>query len=313
MPDSLLWGFCKPLHPSMPLTSPAIHIPVLQDEVLEWLQPTPNGLYVDGTLGLGGHTQAILEATAPSGRVIGFEWDEDAAVKAGERLFGYPDRLQIVRASYAALVPELMGLGVEGVDGLIADLGVSSLQLDQAERGFSFRADHALDMRMDRRGPVTAASLVAQLSEEQLANIFYYYGEERQARRIARFLVDAREEAPVTTTGRLAEIVAAAVPKKYHPPKVHVATKVFQALRIAVNGELDNLTKLLAAAPDVMVPGARICIITFHSLEDRIVKQTFVQNPAYAVLTKRPVEPSRAEMQRNPRARSAKLRVAARV
>jgi len=297
----------------MPLTSPAIHIPVLQDEVLEWLQPTPNGLYVDGTLGLGGHTQAILEKTTPSGRVIGFEWDEDAAVKAGERLSGYPDRLHIVRASYAALVPELMGLGVEGIDGLIADLGVSSLQLDQAERGFSFRADHALDMRMDRRSLITAASLVAQLSEEQLANIFYYYGEERQARRIARFLVEARQEAPVSTTGRLAEIVAAAVPRKYHPPKVHVATKVFQALRIAVNGELDNLTKLLATAPEVMVPGARICIITFHSLEDRIVKQTFVQNPAYAVLTKRPVEPSRAEMQRNPRARSAKLRVAVRV
>ncbi len=313
MPDSPPWGFCKPLHPSMPLTSPAIHIPVLQDEVLEWLQPTLNGLYVDGTLGLGGHTQAILEKTAPSGRVIGFEWDEDAAVKAGERLSGYPDRLQIVRASYADLVPELMGLGVEGVDGLIADLGVSSLQLDQAERGFSFRADHTLDMRMDRRGLVTAASLVAELPEEQLANIFYYYGEERQARRIARFLVEARQEAPVMTTGRLAEIVAAAVPKKYHPPKVHVATKVFQALRIAVNGELDNLAKLLATAPEVMVPGARICIITFHSLEDRIVKQTFVQNPAYAVLTKRPVEPSRAEMQRNPRARSAKLRVAVRV
>ena len=297
----------------MPLTPSAIHIPVLQDEILEWLQPTPDGLYVDGTLGLGGHSQAILDVTAPSGRVIGFEWDEDAAVKAGERLSGYSDRLHIVRASYAALLMELGELGVAGIDGLIADLGVSSLQLDQAERGFSFRTDHALDMRMDKRSPNTAASLVARLSEEQLADVFYHYGEERQARRLARFLVEARQEAPVTTTGRLAAIIAAAVPRKYHPPKVHVATKVFQALRIAVNGELDNLTKLLAAAPEVLVSGARICIITFHSLEDRIVKQTFLQNPAYAVLTKRPIEPSRAEMQRNPRSRSAKLRVAARV
>jgi len=297
----------------MPLAHSAIHIPVLQNEVLEWLQPKSDGLYVDGTLGLGGHTQAILEKTAPGGRVIGFEWDEDAAVKAGERLSGYADRLQIVRASYAALLPELEQLSIASVDGLIADLGVSSLQLDQAERGFSFRTDNVLDMRMDRRGPRTAALLVAQLSEEQLADIFYHYGEERQARRIARFLVEARLDEPIVTTGRLAAIVAAAVPRKYHPPKVHVATKVFQALRIAVNGELDNLTKLLTVAPAVLAKGARICIITFHSLEDRIVKQAFLQNPAYAVLTKRPIKPTPVEMQENPRARSAKLRVAMRV
>ena len=296
----------------MPLTPSAIHTPVLRDEVLAWLQPKSDGLYVDGTLGLGGHTQSILEKTAPTGRVIGFEWDEDAARKASERLSGYPGRLQIVRASYADLLPELEKLGVERIDGLIADLGVSSLQLDQAERGFSFKADNTLDMRMDRRNPVSAVSLIAQLSEEQLADIFYHYGEERQARRIARFLVQARLEEPVTTTGRLAAIVAAAVPRKYHPPKVHVATKVFQALRIAVNGELDNLTKLLATAPEVLAKGARMCIITFHSLEDRIVKQTFLQNPAYEVLTKRPILPSPEETQRNPRARSAKLRVAAR-
>lgn len=291
----------------------AIHIPVMRDEVLEWLQPTAAGLYVDGTLGLGGHTQALLEETAPSGRVIGFEWDEDAAAKATERLAGYGDRLRIVRASYADLVTELLSLGVTAIHGLVADLGVSSLQLDQPERGFSFRTDHALDMRMDRRNPITAAHLVARLTEEQLADVFYHYGEERQARRIARFLVEARQETAVTTTGQLAAIVAAAVPRKYHPPRVHVATKVFQALRIAVNGELDNLTRLLATAPEVLAPGARICIITFHSLEDRIVKQTLLQNPAYAVLTKRPIEPSRTEMQQNPRARSAKLRVAARI
>ncbi len=290
----------------------AIHIPVLQKEVLEWLEPKRDGLYVDGTLGLGGHTRALLEATAPTGRVVGFEWDEDAAAKAGERLSEYGGRLQIVRASYASLLPELEKLGIACIDGLVADLGVSSLQLDQAERGFSFRAEASLDMRMDRRNPVTAAQLIAQLSEEQLADVFYHYGEEWQARRIARFIVEARMEAPVTTTSRLAGIVAAAVPKKYHPAKVHVATKVFQALRIAVNGELDNVLKLLTVAPEVLAKGARIGIITFHSLEDRIVKQAFQQNPAYEVLTKRPIGPSPTEIQQNPRARSAKLRVAAR-
>jgi len=291
----------------------AIHTPVLQDEVLEWLQPRPEGLYVDGTLGLGGHALAVLKKSSPTGRLIGFEWDEDAAGKAADRLAGYSERAQVVRASYADLVSELDKIGVRGIDGLVADLGVSSLQLDQADRGFSFRTESALDMRMDRRSPVTAASLVARLSEEQLADVFYHYGEEWQARRIARFLVQARQEQPVGTTARLAAIVAEAIPRKYHPQKVHVATKVFQALRIAVNGELDNLTRLLATAPEVLNKGARICIITFHSLEDRIVKQVFQQNAAYKVLSKRPIAPSPTEIEQNPRARSAKLRVAERV
>ena len=291
----------------------AIHIPVLKDEVLEWLKPRPEALYVDGTLGLGGHTQAILEHASSTSRVIGFEWDEEAAAATGRHLADFGERVQIVRASYADVVPELERMGIVAVDGLIADLGVSSLQLDRAERGFSFRTDNALDMRMDRRKPLTAAALIAQASEDQLADIFYHYGEERQARRIARFIAEARIEAPVVTTGRLAAIVAEAVPRKYHPPKVHVATKVFQALRIAVNGELDNLSRLLATAPQVLAKGARICIITFHSLEDRIVKQAFQQNSAYAVLSKRPIVPSAEEMRRNPRARSAKLRVAERI
>jgi 16S rRNA (cytosine1402-N4)-methyltransferase len=290
----------------------ALHVPVLLDEVIEWLQPHSQGLYVDGTLGLGGHTRAILDKSSPCGQVVGFDWDEEAIEATAQHLSGYGDRLRIVRASYAALLPELGKLGIETVDGLLVDLGVSSLQLDEAERGFSFRADSALDMRMDRRSPLTAAALVAQASEEQLADIFFHYGEERQARRIARFLVQAREEAQVTTTGRLAAIVAAAVPRKYHPAKVHVATKVFQALRIAVNGELDNLSRLLATAPSVLAQGARMCIITFHSLEDRIVKQAFQHNPAYETLTRRPIEPSVEEVRRNPRARSAKLRVARR-
>lgn len=290
-----------------------IHESVLLDEVLAWLQPGREGIYVDGTLGLGGHAEAILERTAPAGRLIGFEWDRDAVGHATERLARFGDRVQIVQASYADLVPELARLGVQAIDGLIVDLGASSLQFDRADRGFSFRAESALDMRMDQRNPRTAATLVAYLSEEQLADIFYYYGEERQARRIARFLVQARQETPITTTTQLASIVAAAVPRKYHPHKVHVATKVFQALRIAVNAELDNVTSLLANAPTVLRPGGRFCVITFHSLEDRIVKQAFSRNPAYKVLTKHPVEPSDTEIERNPRSRSAKLRVAARI
>lgn len=290
-----------------------IHESVLLDEVLAWLQPGREGIYVDGTLGLGGHAEAILERTTPAGRLIGFEWDRDAVGHATERLARFGDRVQIVQASYADLVPELARLGVQAIDGLIVDLGASSLQFDRAGRGFSFRAESALDMRMDQRNPRTAATLVACLSEEQLADIFYYYGEERQARRIARFLVQARQETPITTTTQLASIVAEAVPRKYHPHKVHVATKVFQALRIAVNAELNNVTSLLANAPTVLRPGGRFCVITFHSLEDRIVKQAFSRNPAYKVLTKHPVEPSDTEVERNPRSRSAKLRVAARI
>ncbi|MBM9536034.1 16S rRNA (cytosine(1402)-N(4))-methyltransferase RsmH [Desulfobulbus alkaliphilus] len=290
----------------------ALHIPVLLAEVVDWLRPVSKGVYVDGTLGLGGHTRALLEESAPDGQVLGFEWDEEAAAKAKISLSRYGDRLRIIPTSYASLLSELAKLGVVRIDGLLVDLGVSSLQLDQEERGFSFRTDNALDMRMDQRTPVSAADLVARLSEEQLADILYYYGEERQARRIARFLVKAREEEPVVTTGRLAAVVAAAVPAKYHPPRLHVATRTFQALRIAVNGELDNLMQVLTDAPKVLAPGARICVITFHSLEDRMVKQAFRDNPAYTVLTRGPIEPTRAEVTRNPRARSAKLRVAAR-
>lgn len=295
-----------------PRDASSIHAPVLRDEILDWLRLRGDGVYVDATLGLGGHGEALLERTAPAGRLIGYEWDAEALGRARERLAGFGDRLIVVHASYADLATELERLRIERIDGLIADLGVSSLQLDQADRGFSFRVDRPLDMRMDLRRETTAADLVGRLSEEQLADIFYHYGEERQARRIARFLVQARQEEPVTSTGRLAAIVAAAVPAKYHPPRVHVATKVFQALRIAVNGELDNLTRLLRTAPAVLAAGGRIGIITFHSLEDRIVKQAFAQHPDFRVLTKKPIEPSAEEVHRNPRARSAKLRVAER-
>ncbi|HEB50793.1 MAG TPA: 16S rRNA (cytosine(1402)-N(4))-methyltransferase RsmH [Desulfobulbus sp.] len=289
-----------------------LHTPVLLAEVLEHLRPRPGGLYVDATLGLGGHGEAMLRATDPDGRLIGFEWDREAAGIARHRLASFGDRFRLVEASYADIRAELQRLRVAGIDGLLVDLGVSSLQLDRKERGFSFRGDAPLDMRMDRRRGRTAAELIATLSEEQLADIFYHYGQERQARRIARFLVRARQEHPVATTGRLAEIVAAAVPRRYHPGKIHVATRVFQGLRIAVNRELDNLARLLQDAPDLLTPGGRICIITFHSLEDRMVKRAFAADPAWTVITRRPLSPSADEIRRNPRARSARLRVAER-
>ncbi len=290
-----------------------LHVPVLPDEVIKWLKLKPGGLYIDGTLGLGGHASLILENSSPDGRVIGFEWDAEAVAQAEQTMAGHRARFQLVHGSYAEIADHCRALDVAGVDGVLVDLGVSSLQLDRPERGFSFRQDAPLDMRMDDRLKLTAADLVNRLKKDELADIFYNYGEERQARRIARFLVEARLEAPIRTTGELAAIVARSIPAKFHPKKIHVATKVFQALRIAVNREFDNLVKLLNDAPDVMAVGARIAIITFHSLEDRIVKQAFINNPAYRVLTKKPLLPTDEEKGSNPRSRSAKLRVAEKV
>ncbi|MCI5124184.1 MAG: 16S rRNA (cytosine(1402)-N(4))-methyltransferase RsmH, partial [Candidatus Electrothrix sp. AR5] len=237
-----------------------LHVPVLFQEVMEWLRPCSSGCYVDGTLGLGGHTEMILEQSAPEGRVLGFEWDAQAARFATERLAGFEDRFQLYRASYADMVEQLHSQGQGLVDGILVDLGVSSLQLDCPERGFSFREDAPLDMRMDTGREVTAEQLVNRCTQEELADIFFHYGEERQARRVARFIVEARVQQPLRTTRDLADLVALAIPKKYHPKKIHVATKIFQALRIAVNRELDNLTRLLTDGPKLLKPGARFCI-----------------------------------------------------
>ena len=292
---------------------PKVHIPVLAQEVLDWLKPRASGLYIDATLGLGGHSSLILEKSAPSGRVIGFEWDEQAAAMAADRLLEFGTRFQLVSASYADILAQCTILGIQQIDGIVVDLGVSSLQLDTPERGFSFMADAPLDMRMDNRGRITAQDLVNSLREEELADILYVYGEERQSRRVARFLVEARQERPLTTTRQLADIVSRAIPARYHPKRIHVATKVFQALRIAVNRELDNVVRLLTDIPNLLAPGARVCMITFHSLEDRIVKQALNNNSAYEVLTKKPHRPTPLEMKRNPRSRSAKLRVAEKI
>ncbi|NLZ16232.1 MAG: 16S rRNA (cytosine(1402)-N(4))-methyltransferase RsmH [Desulfobulbaceae bacterium] len=288
------------------------HVPVLLHEVLHWLAPKDGGVYVDATLGLGGHSRAILEASAPGGRVIGFEWDSQAATIARENLAEFADRIQIVPASYVGLQDELARLQISGIDGLVADLGVSSLQLDAGERGFSFMVDAPLDMRMDKSRQLDATGLLAAVSETQLADLLYYYGEERQARRIARHLVQAREVEAIVGTKQLARLVAMAVPRKYHPHRVHVATKTFQALRIAVNGELENIETLLRTAPAALKPGGRMAVIAFHSLEDRLVKQAIEQDVMLQALYKKPLEATEEETRKNPRARSAKMRVAER-
>ena len=288
-----------------------LHLPVMLQEVLACLRPENGGQYVDATLGLGGHSEAVLQASAPFGRVIGFEWDNEAAMLAGKRLQSFADRITIIHASYADMADELSVLGVNFVDGILADLGVSSLQLDRAERGFSFSKDAPVDMRMNPEAPVDAATILARATEKELADIFYHYGEERQARRIAAHLCKVRTNSRIRTTRQLADLVAEAVPSRFHPEKIHVATRVFQALRIAVNRELDNLVGLLADGPGLLRPGSAFCIITFHSLEDRIVKQAFRRDRR--LQAGKPIHPTAEEISANPRARSATLRCAVRV
>jgi len=287
-----------------------IHTSVLLQEALGFLKPVSGGVYVDGTLGLGGHSAGILERSAPDGKVIAFEWDEAAIKKARVRLSPYKDRLTIIRRNFAEISVGLDESGVSGIDGLLVDAGLSSLQLDIGGRGFSFQQDEVLDMRMDNRGETTAESILATCSRSELADIFFYYGEERQARPIASAIVESRVKRPVKTTKQLVSIVAKAVPKRFHPGKIHVATKVFQALRIAVNTELENLAKILDEGVAYLTPGARFCVISFHSLEDRVVKRKFRENKELNVLTSRPVIASPEEISSNRRSRSARLRVA---
>lgn len=282
------------------------------EEVVTCLAPKDGGLYVDGNLGLGGHTAGILEACGPTGQVVGFDWDAAALTLAQERLARFAGRVRFVHENFTSIKETLMELGIGTIDGLLLDLGLSSLQLDASGRGFSFKGSEPLDMRMDQRQATTAAELVNEASEEELADIFFYYGEEYQARRIAQWIVEARRKEKIVSTDQLVALVDKAIPKRFHPPKIHVATKVFQALRIAVNRELDSLERILADGATLLAPGAKFCVISFHSLEDRLVKQAFRENPLLDVITPKPITPGRAECLRNPRARSAKLRVAAR-
>ena len=294
----------------LPDSPPTIHTPVLLEETIRFLAPVAGGIYIDGTLGLGGHAEKILQTCEPSGRVIGFEWDASALELARKRLAPFGERFYALNRNYSEIMAGLTEKGIDKVDGLLLDLGVSSLQFDSGERGFSYQTNGPLDMRMDKRGDTTAEAIINNFRKEELADIFYYYGEERQARRIAAHIVTERNRTRITTTSQLARIVAGAVPRKFQPSKIHVATKVFQALRIAVNKELDNLAEVLDSVTTILKPGGRVCIISFHSLEDRLVKRKFKESPELHVLTKKPVIPGAEEIKVNPRARSAKLRAA---
>ena len=291
------------------------HVPVMTAEVLQHLRPEQGGLFVDCTVGLGGHSRALLEAGAS--RVIGFDRDLDALARARETLAPWGDRVELVHADYREIDEVLDSRQIVHVDGTLADLGVSSMQFDAPGRGFSFQRDEPLDMRMDRTGGDTAADLIARATERDLADSIFLYGEERFSRRIARALVEARREAPVDSTGRLAAIVRRAIPHRGGHVRIDPATKTFQALRIWVNRELDGLDRFVEAAARRLRAGARLVVIAFHSLEDRIVKHTLralqQRNGLVQVLTKKPLVPTDEEVDRNPRARSAKLRAAERM
>jgi 16S rRNA (cytosine1402-N4)-methyltransferase len=286
-----------------------VHEPVMVPEVVELLAPARGGLFVDCTVGLGGHGRALLEAGAS--QLLGLDRDETALALARERLAPFADRVALVHADYRDLDRGLDGRGVARVAGALADLGVSSMQLDGDGRGFSFRRDEALDMRMDRSQGPSAADLLRQVDETELADVIFRFGEERHSRRVARAIVAARHGGAIETTGRLAAIVRRAVPHVGHQ-RIDPATRTFQALRIWVNRELDGLDAFLEAAARRLLANARLAVITFHSLEDRIVKHTFrameKADAGLRILTRRPLTPSDAEVERNTRARSAKLR-----
>jgi 16S rRNA (cytosine1402-N4)-methyltransferase len=295
------------------------HEPVLLDEALTWLNPRPGGRYCDATLGLAGHARAVLERSAPDGRLIGIDRDPSALALARAELEPFGERVTLVHARFSQARDVLQRLEMIPVDGFLVDLGVSSPQLDRPERGFSFLHDGPLDMRMDPATGESAADLLHRVGETELAHIIHDYGEERHAARVARAIVEARRAGPVDTTGKLAAIVARAVPG--HQFGKNPATRTFQALRIAVNEELEEIDRFLSVAADCLRPGGRLCVIAFHSLEDRIVKRRFRTlagrdggGPAVLrILTKHVVVPGDPERARNPRARSARLRAAERL
>lgn len=302
------------------------HLSVMPDEVIECLDPHPGGVYLDGTLGGGGHARLILERCAPSGTLIGIDQDREALQATCQRLAEFGNAAQLVHGNFGDLVLHLERLGIPSLDGFILDIGVSSHQLDSGERGFSFQYDAPLDMRMDTSRGQTAAELLNELSEHELERIIWDYGEERWAKRIAAFIVKARQDAPVAGTFQLVDIIKGAVPKAKWDERIHPATRTFQAIRIAVNHELENLEKGLRAALDLLKPGGRGVVISFHSLEDRIVKHIFREyttgctcpknlpvcvcnnTPRVRLLSNKPLTATETEIGSNPRSRSAKLR-----
>jgi len=304
------------------------HTPVLLEEAVESLQVSPDGIYVDGTLGGGGHSFEIARRLSKGGRLIGIDQDAAAIEAAAKRLGEFGDRVTIIRSNYVRMKEKLGELGISSVDGILLDLGVSSFQLDDAQRGFTYRDEQApLDMRMDQRRELTAREVVNSYSVEDLTRILREYGEERFAVRIAQRIDAQRKQKPIETTGELTQIIKAAIPAKARAEGRHPARRTFQAIRIEVNGELRVLEESLNQMISILNPGGRICIITFHSLEDRIVKDAFrtAQDPCICppefpvcvcgrksqgkVITRKPILPSVEETERNPRAKSAKLRV----
>lgn len=295
------------------------HLPVLVREVVAALEPRTGGTYLDATVGGGGHAEAILEAAGPPSRLVGIDRDAEAIPVARDRLRRFSDRVHLVRGDFREIPQLVAALQMEGFDGVLFDLGVSSLQLDDPSRGLSFSMEGPLDMRMNREsGTLTARELLHTLPEENLTRIIREYGEERWARQIARWIVTARRQGSLETTRDLAAVVARAIPRRFWPRRIHPATRTFQAIRIAVNQELEGLDEALEGAIGLLKPGGRIGVIAFHSLEDRVVKHLFRRLavpgavPGVKIITRRPVTPSPEERALNPRARSAKLRAAER-
>ncbi|WP_274420186.1 16S rRNA (cytosine(1402)-N(4))-methyltransferase RsmH [Blautia sp. XA-2221] len=303
------------------------HKSVLLEETIEGLKVKPDGIYVDGTLGGAGHAVEVCSRLSAKGRFIGIDQDQDAIIAASERLAAYEDRVTIIRSNYCYMVNELKNLGIHQVDGILLDLGVSSYQLDNEERGFTYRADAPLDMRMDQRQTRTAADIINGYEEKELYRIIRDYGEDKFAKNIAKHIVAARQEKPIQTTGELTEIIRRAIPMKIQAAGGHPAKRTFQAVRIELNRELDVLRESLDGMIDMLGDGGRICIITFHSLEDRIVKTIFRKNenpctcpPDFPVcvcgrkskgkvITRKPILPGAAELEDNSRSKSAKLRI----
>ncbi|MZP28955.1 16S rRNA (cytosine(1402)-N(4))-methyltransferase RsmH [Heliobacterium undosum] len=308
------------------------HIPVLLHQVLEVLQPRPEGVYLDGTVGGGGHSAAILEKISGRGRLIGLDQDPTALAAAGRNLASFGDRVTLVRSNFRRIGAVVAELGLMGkIDGILLDIGVSSHQLDEAERGFTYRMDAPLDMRMNPESALTAAKLLNEAPEGEIARILRDYGEERWAKRIAQFIVKRRAEQALERTGELVDIIRAAIPAAARQEGGHPAKRTFQALRIAVNDELGALEEALPAALEALAPGGRLAVISFHSLEDRIVKNFFAEQargclcppdfpvcacgnrPKVKIITRKPLVGSDEEMQANPRAQSAKLRAAEKI
>lgn len=307
------------------------HVSVLLDECIESLNIKPDGVYVDCTMGGAGHSKEIVKRLSSKGLFIGFDQDKNAIETAKERLKDYSDRVRFIHSNFENIKEELEKIGVYKIDGVLADLGVSSHQLDEKDRGFSYMQDAPLDMRMDVRKDFSAYDVVNTYSEEELARIIKEYGEDNWAKRIAKFIVEKREEKEIETTGELVDIIKSAIPKKARIDGPHPAKRTFQAIRIEVNNELSVINKMIQDAVSIMDKGGRICIITFHSLEDRIVKNEFKElardcvcpphflmcqcdkKSLVKVITRKPILPSEEEINENPRSRSAKLRVAERI